>query len=458
MNLKDNLKRIRKENNLSQEQLADKLNVSRQSVSKWESGQAYPEMDKVLQICKMFNLNIDELLNQDIKKVREEKNSKTDINKYVDSFLGFISKTYDMLNSMTKTQVIRCIFEQLFFILVFYCLSMIVAGVVERFFSGIVIVFKYNHILITLFDLIVIFIKAALFILNIILVIYLFKIRYLDYYEKTLDEPIIIKEENNEKEEKPKPDKIEKVIIRDPNHSEYRFISGILKIVTLFIKCFSILILLLSVFVLLSLLIFFVFSFMFVKTGLVFIGGVMILLSAIVIQIIIISTFYNFIVDRKYNIKFIERVLLTSLVSLGLGIGLFIIGFKDFEVKAEYGVKTEEIIEMQDNMLFQNSYEDEFIEEDRKDVRIVIEHAGTGKIELHQYGNDKFNIMSVYLIDDGESYLKTIRQIIKDINNKKLIDYGNIKIKIYASKENIEKFRENYNQLDELMRPKEEIE
>lgn len=38
MNLADNLKRIRKEHNLSQEQLADKLNVSRQAVSKWESG------------------------------------------------------------------------------------------------------------------------------------------------------------------------------------------------------------------------------------------------------------------------------------------------------------------------------------------------------------------------------------------------------------------------------------
>ena len=67
MNLSDNLKRIRKENNLSQEQLADKLGVSRQSVSKWESGQAYPEMDKVLQLCQLFNLNIDELLNQNIK-------------------------------------------------------------------------------------------------------------------------------------------------------------------------------------------------------------------------------------------------------------------------------------------------------------------------------------------------------------------------------------------------------
>ena len=49
--LSENLKRIRKDNNLSQEQLAEKLGVSRQSVSKWENGEAYPEMDKVLQLC-----------------------------------------------------------------------------------------------------------------------------------------------------------------------------------------------------------------------------------------------------------------------------------------------------------------------------------------------------------------------------------------------------------------------
>lgn len=52
MKLSENLKNIRKENNLSQEQLAEKLGVSRQAVSKWESGQSYPEMDKVLLICK----------------------------------------------------------------------------------------------------------------------------------------------------------------------------------------------------------------------------------------------------------------------------------------------------------------------------------------------------------------------------------------------------------------------
>ncbi len=48
MNFANNIKAIRKENNLSQEQLAEKLGVSRQSVSKWESSQSYPEMDKIL--------------------------------------------------------------------------------------------------------------------------------------------------------------------------------------------------------------------------------------------------------------------------------------------------------------------------------------------------------------------------------------------------------------------------
>ena len=51
-NLSNNLKKIRKEHHLSQEQLADELGVSRQAISKWESGTAYPEMEKILQICE----------------------------------------------------------------------------------------------------------------------------------------------------------------------------------------------------------------------------------------------------------------------------------------------------------------------------------------------------------------------------------------------------------------------
>ena len=79
--LSENLKKIRKDNNLSQEQLAEKLGVSRQSVSKWENGEAYPEMDKVLNICKLYNYNIDELLNENVTSVKEEKEAKNNFNK-----------------------------------------------------------------------------------------------------------------------------------------------------------------------------------------------------------------------------------------------------------------------------------------------------------------------------------------------------------------------------------------
>ena len=145
MNLSDNLKRIRKDNNLSQEQLADKLNVSRQSVSKWESGAAYPEMDKVLQICKMFNLNIDELLNQDIKQVNENKKNKVDVNKYIDSFLKYITKTVDMFNSMNTKEIFKCLFEQAFiaFILFSVFYMVYVAFSLEEYFQHFIIIMLY---------------------------------------------------------------------------------------------------------------------------------------------------------------------------------------------------------------------------------------------------------------------------------------------------------------------------
>ena len=113
MNFKDNLKRIRKEHNLSQEELAEKLNVTRQSVSKWESGLSYPEMDKVISLCNLFNVNIDDLLNNDLKKVKEKQNKSNNLNKFIDGFLSYISKTINMLSSMTFKSRMKCLFEQI---------------------------------------------------------------------------------------------------------------------------------------------------------------------------------------------------------------------------------------------------------------------------------------------------------------------------------------------------------
>lgn len=62
MGFSENLQNLRKIKNISQEQLAEKLEVSRQAVSKWESGNGYPETEKLITICEIFNCSMDNLL------------------------------------------------------------------------------------------------------------------------------------------------------------------------------------------------------------------------------------------------------------------------------------------------------------------------------------------------------------------------------------------------------------
>lgn len=78
LNLGENLQNIRKQNNLSQEELADKLNVSRQSVSKWESGISYPEIEKIIMICEIFECSMDDLVKGQIAKQNLEEKKEYD--------------------------------------------------------------------------------------------------------------------------------------------------------------------------------------------------------------------------------------------------------------------------------------------------------------------------------------------------------------------------------------------
>ena len=66
MKFGDNLRNLRKSKKISQEALAEKVNVSRQSVSKWETGEAYPEMNNILELCKIFHCNINDLVNDNM--------------------------------------------------------------------------------------------------------------------------------------------------------------------------------------------------------------------------------------------------------------------------------------------------------------------------------------------------------------------------------------------------------
>ena len=62
MEFSEKLITLRKGRDLTQEQLAGQLNVSRQSISKWESGQVIPEVEKIIELSKVFNVTLDYLL------------------------------------------------------------------------------------------------------------------------------------------------------------------------------------------------------------------------------------------------------------------------------------------------------------------------------------------------------------------------------------------------------------
>ena len=68
MTFGENLQFLRKRAGLTQEDLAEKMEVSRQSVSKWESNSAYPEMDAILRLCDLFGVDMDTLLRGDVSR------------------------------------------------------------------------------------------------------------------------------------------------------------------------------------------------------------------------------------------------------------------------------------------------------------------------------------------------------------------------------------------------------
>lgn len=75
MSLGEKLLNLRKSKQLSQEEVADKLNVTRQTVSKWETDQSTPDFDKIEPLCKLYGITADELVTQ-TKIERKEKETK----------------------------------------------------------------------------------------------------------------------------------------------------------------------------------------------------------------------------------------------------------------------------------------------------------------------------------------------------------------------------------------------
>jgi len=67
MNLGEKIHHLRKLSGMSKEELASQITVSRQAISKWELSESIPDTDNVVQLCKLFNVSADYLLNDDVE-------------------------------------------------------------------------------------------------------------------------------------------------------------------------------------------------------------------------------------------------------------------------------------------------------------------------------------------------------------------------------------------------------
>ena len=78
MEIGNKIMELRKKNNLSQEELAEKVGVTRQTISKWELGETAPDIKQAKRLSELFHVSLDELVNNDIKDILIEKTTNTE--------------------------------------------------------------------------------------------------------------------------------------------------------------------------------------------------------------------------------------------------------------------------------------------------------------------------------------------------------------------------------------------
>lgn len=95
MNISSQIRNHRKLNDLSQDELAERIYVSRQTISNWETGKSYPDIHNLLLLSDLFRISVDELIKGDVE-IMKEKIHGTDLNR-----LGQMMLLYFLLMSLT---------------------------------------------------------------------------------------------------------------------------------------------------------------------------------------------------------------------------------------------------------------------------------------------------------------------------------------------------------------------
>lgn len=109
MALGNKLMTLRKQNKLTQEKIADELSVTRQTISNWELDQTKPDIDQIKRLSKLYNISVDELIDNDVKELLTEKISN------VEKLTGLVYKILKGLLILIVVFIALLIIGKLFF-------------------------------------------------------------------------------------------------------------------------------------------------------------------------------------------------------------------------------------------------------------------------------------------------------------------------------------------------------
>lgn len=437
MKFSDKLKKLRKDNNLSQERLADLLEVSRQAVSKWESGSSYPDMEKMKKMCKVLNCTLEDLLDDGC--IGKSENNKINLVNSFNDFLKIVTNTYNMFCAMRFKEKIKCILEMLLIAFILWIMSEVVFAIFNIFIFNLFLnIPKIGSFIDVFFENVLV---IVLVIIDVIVFIHLFKIRYLEYYvtvedqsvvTKTLEDPI-----NEVKSSK------ERVIIRDPKHSSSTFLNVLATIVIAIIKfmAFFLIIPFGFLFILFTVVIFLLFCYL--KYGVIFLTAIIGVLGLLGIAYIFIKLLYNFIFSRKQNFKRIFILFMSSLILLGAGIGLTLGIYMTFDevndLTKEFQMNQIVHIEMTKDTVLNSNNIVYNIDDSVKDIRLE------SKYIKYSTSNPEGQVWYIHSYQDTDRLLKLLAY---DVKNKNKRDYKKLfesKINVTVSKKNYDILKNNYS-------------
>lgn len=439
MSFNEKLQMLRKKNKLSQEGLADKLDVTRQSVSKWESGITYPEMDKLLSICKLFNCSLEELTNDEIKEISAEK--KNGFSNIVDSILDFINRSYNYFTNINMKGFIKCAFIMLIVFLIICILRrpfiLLTNGIHNMLFS-----FGQSNVSNFIYYFFKIIIDIVYVFGGILLFTYIFKIGFLDNkFTKVKDD--------ESDEVKASPEEI-KMVTKEPKTRQYSFFNGLGSVIMFLIKlllvffCIPFIVSFILLFIMLVLDIYLIFK------GVFFIGILLGILFCILLNALLLIFIYNILFNRKQKYKILLILLLVGIGGLGVSLGFITLDFNNIK----YYDQPPKNINNQ-TITYKYNFTKDLVLDTWYDVDYKIDNTQKNEILVGVTYYPKFNNMESTLdnnkitinYNNDYIYSKDITNlIITNLKDKTLYNYSklsDVKVTITTSEDNIKTIKNN---------------